>query len=239
MGKLFDRLNSDVRFVEGINGCINCGTCTAICPAAEVYDYEPRTIANLVQMRDDNVIEELLKSDTIWYCGECMSCKTRCPRNNAPGLLIQALRGLSIETGLFVESEKGRQQLSLKRMLGNSILETGYCVHFDHAELSMFPELGPVWQWVRDNREKVLAKVGANYNGSGPGAMRKISKENLDELEKIFEVTGGLDWFDKIEDVSAQKAKELGMEKGDATDKKSAYFTHVYRYNNAEKHRRK
>lgn len=239
MGKLFDRLNSDVRFVEGINGCINCGTCTAICPAAEVYDYEPRTIANLVQMRDDNVIEELLKSDTIWYCGECMSCKTRCPRNNAPGLLIQALRGLSIETGLFVESEKGRQQLSLKRMLGNSILETGYCVHFDHAELSMFPELGPVWQWVRDNREKVLAKVGANYNGSGPGAMRKISKENLDELEKIFEVTGGLDWFDKIEEVSAQKAKELGMEKGDATDKKSAYFTHVYRYNNAEKHRRK
>ncbi|HOK60137.1 MAG: 4Fe-4S dicluster domain-containing protein [Tenuifilum sp.] len=239
MGKLFDRLNSDVRFVEGINGCINCGTCTAICPAAEVYDYEPRTIANLVQMRDDNVIEELLKSDTIWYCGECMSCKTRCPRNNAPGLLIQALRGLSIETGLFVESEKGRQQLSLKRMLGNSILETGYCVHFDHAELSMFPELGPVWQWVRDNREKVLAKVGANYNGSGPGAMRKISKENLDELEKIFEVTGGLDWFDKIEDVSTQKAKELGMEKGDATDKKSAYFTHVYRYNNAEKHRRK
>lgn len=239
MGKLFDRLNSDVRFVEGINGCINCGTCTAICPAAEVYDYEPRTIANLVQMRDDNVIEELLKSDTIWYCGECMSCKTRCPRNNAPGLLIQALRGLSIETGLFVESEKGRQQLSLKRMLGNSILETGYCVHFDHTELSMFPELGPVWQWVRDNREKVLAKVGANYNGSGPGAMRKISKENLDELEKIFEVTGGLDWFDKIEDVSAQKAKELGMEKGDATDKKSAYFAHVYRYNNAEKHRRK
>ena len=69
--------------------------------------------------------------------------------------------------------------------------------------------------------------------------MRKISKENLDELEKIFEVTGGLDWFDKIEDESAKKAKELGMEKGDDTDKKSEYFTHVYRYNNADKHRRK
>ncbi|MEW5844875.1 MAG: 4Fe-4S dicluster domain-containing protein [Bacteroidota bacterium] len=239
MGELFEKLNSDVRFVEGINGCINCGTCTAICPAAEVYDYEPRTIANLVQMRDDNVIEELLRSDTIWYCGECMSCKTRCPRNNAPGLIIQALRGLSIETGLFVESEKGRQMLSLKRMLGNSILETGYCVHFDHTELNMFPELGPVWQWIRDNREMVLAKVGANYNGSGPGAMRKISKENLDELEKIFEVTGGMEWFEKIENDSARKAAEMGMEKGDITDKKSAYFTHVYRHNNAEKHRRK
>lgn len=239
MGKLFDKLNSDVRFVEGINGCINCGTCTAICPAAEVYNYEPRNIANLVQTRDDSVIEELLKGDTIWYCGECMSCKTRCPRNNAPGLIIQALRKLSIESGLFVESEKGRQQLSLKRMLGNSILETGYCVHFDHTELSMFPELGPVWQWIRDNRETVLKKVGANYQGSGPGAMRKISQENLDELEKIFEVTGGLEWFNTIEMHSERKASEMGLNKGDTTDKKSSYFREVYTKNNAQKHNRK
>ena len=239
MGKLFDKLNSDVRFVEGINGCINCGTCTAICPAAEVYDYEPRTIANLVQTRDDSVIEELLKSDTIWYCGECMSCKTRCPRNNAPGLIIQALRGLSIETGLFVESEKGRQMLSLKRMLGNSILETGYCVHFDHTELNMFPELGPVWQWVRDYRTEFLPKVGANYKGKGAGAMRAISDENLEELHKIFEVTGGNEWFRQIEEKSAEKAKEMGIEIGDETSKNSAYFREVYTKNNASKHIRK
>lgn len=237
MGKLFDRLNSDVRFIEGIKACINCGTCTAICPAAEVYDYEPRTIANLVQTRDDSVIEELLRGDTIWYCGECMSCKTRCPRQNAPGLIIQALRSLSIETGLFVESEKGRQMLSLKRMLGDSILETGYCVHFDHTTLDMFPELGPTWQWIRDNRQEFLPKVGANYKGNGPGPMRNITQENLDELKKIFEVTGGMEWFDTIEKHSAAKAKEMNLEIGD--DKKSPYFREVYTKNNAEKHSRK
>ncbi len=234
MGKLFDKLNSDVRFVEGIKGCINCGTCTAICPAAEVYNYEPRTIANMVQTRDDSVIEELLRSDTIWYCGECMSCKTRCPRQNAPGMIIQALRKLSIETGLFVESEKGRQQLALKRMLGDTILETGYCVHFDHTVLEMFPELGPMWQWVRDNRKEVLSKVDANYMGEGPGAIRKISKANLDELDRIFEVTGGKDWFNKIEEDSANKAKEMGIEFSD--DKKCPYFREVYTKNNQEKH---
>jgi len=234
MGKLFDRLNSDVRFVEGINGCINCGTCTAICPAAEVYNYEPRSIVNQVQTRDEATILEMLKTDTIWYCGECMSCKTRCPRNNAPGMVIQALRGLSIEMGLFVESEKGRQQLSLKRMLGDSILESGYCVQFDHTQLELFPELGPVWQWVRDNRESVLSKVGANYNGAGPGAMRKVSKENLDELAQIFEVTGGKAWFDKIEEDSAHKAQEMGLETG--TGKKTPYFKEVYTTNNQEKH---
>lgn len=236
MGKLFDKLNSDVRFIEGIKGCINCGTCTAICPAAEVYQYEPRTLANMVQTRDDSVIEGLLKSDTIWYCGECMSCKTRCPRQNAPGLVIQALRKLSIETGLFVESEKGRQQLILKRIIGETIISTGYCVHFDHMNLNVFPEQGPVWQWVRDNRSEILAKVGANYKGSGPGALRTIPKADLDELNKIFEVTGGNKWFEKIEKDSARKAGEMGL--GYENGNESPYFKEVFSLNNQDKHTR-
>jgi len=234
MGQLFDRLNSDVRFIEGIKACINCGTCTAICPAAEVYDYHPRNLVDIVQSKNDEAIEELLKGDTIWYCGECMSCKTRCPRQNAPGLVIQALRKLSMETGLFVESEKGRQQLILKRIIGETILSTGYCVHFDHMNLEVFPEQGPVWQWVRDNHTKVLEKVGANYKGSGPGALRTIPKEDLDELQKIFEVTGAKKWFEKIEHDSAQKASEMGLSYEDGNN--SQYFKEVFTLNNQEKH---
>lgn len=236
MGKLFERLNNDVRFIEGIKACINCGTCTAICPAAEVYDYHPRNLVDQIQSRDDEVIEELLKSDTIWYCGECMSCKTRCPRQNAPGLVIQALRKLSMETGLFVESEKGRQQLVVKRIIGETILDTGYCVHFDHMNLDVFPEQGPVWQWVRDNREKILEKVGANYNGKGPGALRTIPKEDLDELHKIFEVTGAKEWFNKIEEHSAKKANEMGL--GYENGNQSPYFNEIFTVNNQEKHTR-
>lgn len=112
MGRLYDLLMKDYRLKEGLNACINCGTCTAICPAAEFYRYDPRKIVDIVQSKDDDEIEKLLKSDTIWYCGECMSCMTRCPRKNAPGLVIMALRSLSIDLGYFVESEKGRQQFS-------------------------------------------------------------------------------------------------------------------------------
>lgn len=236
MGKLFDKLNSDVRFIEGIKACINCGTCTAICPAAEVYDYQPRNLVAQVQTRDDEVIEELLRGDTIWYCGECMSCKTRCPRQNAPGLVVQALRKLSIETGLFVESEKGRQQLALKRIIGETILATGYCVHFDHMNLDVFPEQGPVWQWVRDNRHEVLAKVGANYKGTGLGALRLMPKEDLDELYKIFEVTGGNKWFEKIEKDSEKKAGEMGLDYKEGNE--SPYFKEIFTKNNQEKHTR-
>lgn len=238
MGKLFDRLNQDVRFVEALHGCINCGTCTAICPAAEVYDYDPRRICNIVQTGDDAQIEELLRSNTIWYCGECMSCRTRCPRNNTPGMVIQALRTLSIETGLFVESEKGRQQLALKRMLGNTILDTGYCVHFDHMQLDMFPEQGPVWQWVLDNKNTVLKKVGANYKQLGAGAMKLVAKEDLDELHRIFEVTGGKKYLDNIEKDSAEVAKEMNLDLGQDGDKKSTYFKKVYTFNSHEHYRK-
>ena len=93
-----------------------CGVCTAICPSAEFYNYDPRIIADTVQRQDEESIEGLLKSDTIWYCGECMSCKTRCPRCNTPGGIIMALRRLSQEKGWFTESEKGRQQFALKRI---------------------------------------------------------------------------------------------------------------------------
>ena len=79
MGKLYDELTKDYRVKEGLKTCINCGTCTAICPAAEFYRYDPRKIVDTVQSKNEAEIEKLLKSDTIWYCGECMSCVTRCP----------------------------------------------------------------------------------------------------------------------------------------------------------------
>ena len=43
--------------------CINCGTCTAICPAAEFYRYDPRKIVDTVQRKDDAEIEALVSAD--------------------------------------------------------------------------------------------------------------------------------------------------------------------------------
>ena len=115
MDHLYDLLAKDVRLIDGLNACMNCGICTAVCPAAQFYDYDPRVITNQVQTRDDDTIRSLLKSETIWYCGQCMSCKTRCPRGNTPGYIIQALRKLSQMLGYFTESEKGRQQFAIKQ----------------------------------------------------------------------------------------------------------------------------
>jgi heterodisulfide reductase subunit C1 len=227
--KLYEKLTQDVRFVEGLKACLNCGTCTAICPAAEFYNYQPRQIAEILQTRDDERIEALLKSETIWYCGECMSCVTRCPRGNAPGLLITALRTLSQDLGYFIESEKGRQQLAIKRTVGDWILQFGYCLFPSHISPEMHPEQGPVWEWEHENLEKVMERLGANYRKTGNGILRKVPDEDLEELRKIFDVTGGTERFNKIEELSRKKAEEMGME-FDGT-LQNEYFRHIYTVN--------
>jgi heterodisulfide reductase subunit C len=230
MGRLYDVLNKDIRFNEGLKACINCGTCTAICPAAEFYNYDPRILATTLQSRDEEQIEALLKSDFIWYCGECMSCKTRCPRGNVPGLLISVVRSVSQDLGYFVESEKGRQQLALKRTIGEWILNTGYCLYPKEIELESHPEQGPVWGWITDNLKEVLARFDAHYQEEGPGIFRKIPQESLDELKRIFDVTGGTERFEKLEEFSGKKAAEMNKEF--SPGQKSEYYLHVYNFNN-------
>ena len=211
MGKLYERLAQDYRIKEGLKACISCGTCTAICPAAEFYRYNPKKIVTLVQSRDDAAIEELLRSDTIWYCGECLSCVTRCPRKNAPGLVVMALRALSIETGLFAESEKGRQMLPLMHALQHNVLNYGYCVYPKTFAYEKHPEYGTVGKWTQDHMEEVYERLGAHLGQIGPGALRKIPQESLDELKAIFDLTGATRWMEIVEEKSREKAAEMGL----------------------------
>ena len=212
MGRYFDELMRDVRMREGLKACMNCGVCTAVCPAAEFYDYDPRQIAETVQSRDEERIEALLRSNTIWYCGQCMSCRPRCPRGNTPGYIIQALRLLSQRTGLFVESEKGRQQLSLKRLIGENILRTGYCLVPRNISPEMHPEQGPVWEWIYNNDREIFPLFSPNYRKEGDGALRKLDDKTLEEIHRIFEVSGGMELFETIERHSERKAEEMGYE---------------------------
>jgi heterodisulfide reductase subunit C len=160
---------------------------------------------NLVLESDEDALEELLSSDLIWYCGQCMSCKPRCPRGNIPGVVIQILRQVSQSRGLFVRSAMGRQQLAIKRTVGHNILETGYCVHPTRIDPALHPEQGPVWEWMSKNADRVYGRFSDSYNQIGPGVMRKISEQSLGELDRIFEVTGCKKLWDTIEKESEKQ----------------------------------
>ena len=230
MGKYFDMLLEDIRVREGLKSCMNCGVCTGVCPAAEFYDYDPRQIVNTVLTRDDEQIERLLRSETIWYCGECMSCRPRCPRGNTPAYVIQGLRTLSQRLGFFVESEKGRQQLAIKRLIGDNILKTGYCLVPRNIKPELHPEQGAVWEWITRNDEEVYGRFTPVYGAEGQGALRRIDEESMRELHRIFDVSGGREFYDTIERHSERKAREMGFDGADDDYMMQTYTT------NSEKH---
>lgn len=226
----YSMLKQDIRFEEGLNACMNCGVCTAICPAAEFYIYDPRKIVDTVQSGDNDEIEKLLKSETIWYCGECMSCKTRCPRGNTPALVIMALRSLSQTLGFFTESEKGRQQFAIKRTVGENIFKYGYCVAAYGVSPDLHPEQGPIWKYILDNVDDVYQRLGGKIDKYGAGPLRRIPDDAREELKKIFDVTGGTEFLQNIEDQSKKKAAEMGLQFSD-TGIDSDYFIEVFTAN--------
>lgn len=231
MESLYNQLLKDIRFVEGMNACMNCGVCTAICPAAEFYDYDPRKIVDEVQKKNEQAIEKLLESETIWYCGECMSCKTRCPRGNTPALVVMSLRALSQKLGYFTKSEKGRQQFAIKRTVGENIFKYGYCVASYAVSPELHREQGPIWDYILEHTNDVYERLGGQINELGAGPLRKIPDDAKEELRKIFEVTGGKELFDTIESFSREKASEMGLQFSDEGID-NEYFVEVFTRNN-------
>ena len=61
MGNLTDLFKQDIRFKEALKACMNCGICTAICPAAEFFPYDQRQICDIVKRDDEEAIEKLLR----------------------------------------------------------------------------------------------------------------------------------------------------------------------------------
>jgi heterodisulfide reductase subunit C len=144
-------------------------------------------------------------------------------------LVIIALRKIAQQLGYFVDSEKGRQQFIIKQVIGGSILERGYCVHPDIVLPEMHPEQGPIWKWYRDNIQDVAPKVGANYKGEGPGALRHVADKNLEEIKAIFEATGALDFHNNIDRFSNEKRGVTSEED---------YLNEIYTVNNNMHNRR-
>ncbi|HLO47206.1 MAG TPA: 4Fe-4S dicluster domain-containing protein [Kamptonema sp.] len=200
MGKLFNELKQDILYQHGMNACLNCGVCTAVCPAAEFNDYSPREVMNICQSESDDWIEELLKSEKIWFCGQCFSCKTRCPRGNSTASVILALRRLSVRHGYFAESEKGRQQLFAKRVFGENVLKRGYTLLAENISPAHFPELGENWEYYYEHREELRAwwDVPMDLENS-PGSHRVIPEKDMEELRAIYQATGAMELMDAVE----------------------------------------
>src|SRR5512136_2434912 len=78
---------------EPLKTCIQCGTCSGTCPVAPYMDFTPRQI---IAMINQGMKEQVLESNTYWYCASCYDCTVRCPQDINITELMYALKRYSI-----------------------------------------------------------------------------------------------------------------------------------------------
>lgn len=76
--------------------CIQCGTCGGSCPSGQDMDHTPR---QLFAMLRAELEEEVLESNTPWFCVSCYLCTVRCPQNIKITDIMYTLKTLAIAEG--------------------------------------------------------------------------------------------------------------------------------------------
>lgn len=73
--------------------CMQCGTCSGTCPVANFMDHTPRKLIGMIRA---NLKDEVLASNTYWYCASCYHCSVRCPAKIDIAGLMYALKRYTI-----------------------------------------------------------------------------------------------------------------------------------------------
>ncbi len=74
---------------QRIQDCIQCGKCSASCPASEGMDILPHQVIRLLQTGE---LDKVIESETLWSCASCFTCSERCPRDIDIANVLEAVR---------------------------------------------------------------------------------------------------------------------------------------------------
>jgi quinone-modifying oxidoreductase, subunit QmoC len=83
---------------EQLEACIQCGTCSGVCPMSIYMDYTPRQVMELTRSDFKN---EVLQSLTIWLCASCYACTTECPKQIRITDIMYELKQRAIKEGVY------------------------------------------------------------------------------------------------------------------------------------------
>lgn len=76
--------------------CLQCTACSGGCPFIQAMDLGPHRIMRLLQL---GLIQEALKSSTIWFCVGCNTCSSQCPMAIDVASVMDMLRERALELG--------------------------------------------------------------------------------------------------------------------------------------------
>jgi heterodisulfide reductase subunit C len=83
---------------EQLEGCIQCGTCSGVCPLSIYMDYTPRQVMALTRA---DFKREVLHSHTIWLCASCYACTVECPQEIRVTDIMYELKQRAINEGAY------------------------------------------------------------------------------------------------------------------------------------------
>jgi quinone-modifying oxidoreductase subunit QmoC len=81
--------------------CIQCGTCGGSCPSGPDMDHTPRQIFAMIRA---GLRDEVLKSNTPWYCVSCYYCTVRCPQDVHITDIMYTLKRMAVRAKLYDDS---------------------------------------------------------------------------------------------------------------------------------------
>jgi heterodisulfide reductase subunit C len=105
-GPWLDRLRgrSLIEWVEArtpgdsrLDMCIQCGTCGGSCPSGQDMDHTPR---QLFAMLRAELEDEVLESNTPWFCVSCYLCTSRCPQEVKITDIMYTIKTLAVSKGI-------------------------------------------------------------------------------------------------------------------------------------------
>ena len=80
---------------ENVKLCMQCATCSGMCPMTEEMDYSPRQVMHMAQF---GLEDKLADINTYWKCASCHACTVKCPRGIDIAKVMEALRQQVLRT---------------------------------------------------------------------------------------------------------------------------------------------
>jgi len=185
--------------VKDLEKCLQCGKCTAQCPAAKISAYNPRAIIR--DLRIGNV-EKVISSHELWLCFFCSGCFATCPRDINFPFAVAMLRYAALSHGYGWNEVK-----KIKDPYAQDYYRTGLSVNEKERNPTIRRAIAKnsgTDGWIRTIRQKI-----------GLSPKRIVSEQALGEIRFISDATGMTDLFKVI---CKKKAREKKWNYGSSAD---------------------
>ncbi|HEY54206.1 MAG TPA: (Fe-S)-binding protein [Caldilineae bacterium] len=120
---LNDAVYSGLQLIENgerIRTCLQCGTCSGICPFGHLMDYPP---GKMIAALRAGAFERVVNSDSVWMCVSCYACTQVCPAQIplTPGLMTRAKEEMLLAGNV---PEELQHALQFSQRYGNPLGES-------------------------------------------------------------------------------------------------------------------